>query len=79
MQKITKEEADKMLFSSHGKSYLRLTLEQMKKGEILHIQPADCRNKRGPFEAVSRSSTSTRKYKVRTLHGRKGWLVERVV
>jgi hypothetical protein len=77
MKKISKEDADNMLFSSQGKSHLRLVLEQMKPGEILHIQLADCANKRGPFETVRRASTGTRNYEVRTLFGGKGWTIER--
>lgn len=77
MRLVTEEEAEKFLFDSEGKSYLRLRLEAMKPGEILHLQRSDVPNKRGPFETVRRVSRGKKDYRVKTIYGG-GWLVERL-
>lgn len=78
MKKISKEEAEKFDVREGGWSKLRTHLMNMKKDEILHVTRAEVPVKRGPFNTISRISSSVRKYSVKTIGDKSGWLIERV-
>lgn len=79
MEKITKEEMDKLTLQVGSSTLVRTVVLQMKPGEILKVEPEDWNQKNGPGAMCSRiQKTTGMEFSVKTIANRQGWVIERV-
>lgn len=80
-QKITREQADKLLLLPFGKKHaVRLLIESLLPGELLEISRADFnwKGKTPNFFCKQIEQHSKAKFKIDKIRGKTGWVVERL-